>query len=72
MPDVVAHGTTGLLAPMDDAGAVADHAVALLQDRERAAAMGRAGRARVVATYSADRLVADIEALYTRLLDDRR
>ncbi len=72
VPDVVAHGVSGLLAPMDDAAAIADHAVALLRDRARGAAMGRAGQARVVATYSADRLVADIEALYTQLLERRR
>jgi glycosyltransferase involved in cell wall biosynthesis len=72
VPDVVAHDVSGLLAPMDDAAAVADHTLTLLRDRERAAAMGREGRARVVATYSADRLVADIEALYMQLLDRRR
>jgi glycosyltransferase involved in cell wall biosynthesis len=72
VPDVVAHDVSGLLAPMDDAAAVADHTVALLRDRERAAAMGRAGRTRVVATYSADRLVDDIETLYTQLLGRRR
>jgi glycosyltransferase involved in cell wall biosynthesis len=68
VPDVVAHGISGLLAPMDDAAAVADHTVALLRDRARAAAMGSEGRGRVVATYSADRLVADIERLYCVLL----
>jgi glycosyltransferase involved in cell wall biosynthesis len=71
VPDVVADGTSGLLAPIDDAPTVADHTIALLRDRPRAAAMGRAGRARVVATYSADRLVADIESLYTELLARR-
>jgi glycosyltransferase involved in cell wall biosynthesis len=69
VPDVVAHGTSGLLAPMDDAAAVAEHTVTLLRDRARALAMGGAGRSRVVATYSADRLVADIERLYDALLE---
>jgi glycosyltransferase involved in cell wall biosynthesis len=70
VPDVVAHGVSGLLAPMDDAAVVADHTVTLLRDRDRSAAMGRAGRDRIVATYSADRLVGDIEALYTALLSE--
>ena len=69
--DVVADGTSGLLAAMDDDEAVARHVLTLLDDRDRAAAMGRNGRARVVATYSADRLVADIEALYDRLLREK-
>ena len=72
VPDVVADGTSGLLAPMDDAAAVADHTVALLRDRVRAASMGSEGRGRVVATYSADRLVADIESLYTALVERHR
>jgi glycosyltransferase involved in cell wall biosynthesis len=69
VPDVVAHGTSGLLAPVDDAAAVAEHTVTLLRDRARALTMGGAGRSRVVATYSADRLVADIERLYDALLE---
>ncbi len=69
--DVVADGTSGLLAAMDDDEAVARHVLTLLGDPDRAAAMGRHGRARVVATYSADRLVADIEALYSDLLARR-
>ena len=72
VPDVVAHGTSGLLAPLDDAATLAEHTVTLLRDRARALAMGSEGRSRVVATYSADRLVADIEDLYTRLLEGRR
>ena len=68
VPDVVTHDLTGLLAPLDDAAMVADHVLALLEDPGRAAVMGRAGSERVVATYGADRLVADIEALYERLM----
>jgi glycosyltransferase involved in cell wall biosynthesis len=69
--DVVAHDTTGLLAPMDDAARLADHVVALLSDPAAARAMGQRGRARVRDTYGADRLVRDIETLYTDLLRAR-
>lgn len=66
--DVVEHGRTGWLAPMDDDAGIAGHVLTVLGDREKAKAMGQAGRAAVVATYSADRLVADVEALYEALL----
>ncbi len=68
VPDVVEDGASGILAAMDDDAALAAGVLAVLADRDRAAAMGRHGRARVVATYSAERLVADIEALYTTLV----
>ena len=67
--DVVEDGTSGILAAMDDDAAVAAGVVALLADRDRAAAMGRRGRTRVRAVYSAERLVADIERLYTTLVE---
>jgi glycosyltransferase involved in cell wall biosynthesis len=66
--DVVEDGTSGILAAMDDDAGIAAGVLAVLADRDRAKDMGRHGRARVAATYSADRLVADIERLYTTLL----
>ena len=68
MADVVEDGASGILVAMDDDAALAAGVLAVLADRDRAAAMGRHGRGRVVATYSAARLVADIEALYTTLV----
>jgi len=70
--DVVEHGVTGLLAAMDDDAALAGHVAKLLGDRESGRRMGQAGRTRVAATYGAGRLVADIEALYEELLNERR
>ena len=69
--DVVEDGTSGLLAPMDDAARVADGVVTLLRDRALAARMGAAGRVRVATAYDAGRLVTDVETLYTRLLDEK-
>ncbi|MEP7118783.1 MAG: glycosyltransferase family 4 protein [Acidobacteriota bacterium] len=66
--DVVEHGVTGLLAPMDDDAALAAHVVTLLGDRELGRQLGQRGRVRVAATYGADRLVADITGLYDELL----
>ncbi len=70
--DVVEHGVSGLLAPMDDATGVADHILTLLADPGRRHAMGQHGRAKVAATYGARRLVADIETLYEDLVGEKR
>ncbi len=69
--DVVRHGDTGWLAPMDDDAAIAAHVVTVLGDRAAARAMGQRGRAAVAATYDAGRLVRDIETLYGDLLRAR-
>ena len=70
--DVVQHGVTGLLAPMDDDVALARHVVTLLGDRALGRRMGQQGRAIVASTYGSDRLVADIEGLYEELLAEKR
>lgn len=46
IPEIVADGETGLLAPVDDADAFADRLLQLLTDPERARRMGEAGRRR--------------------------
>lgn len=66
--DVLDHGRLGLLAPFGDAGALADHVVTLLGDRDRRRRIGDAGRESIVARYGLGRLVDDIDALYRELL----
>lgn len=70
--DVVEHGVSGLLAPMDDAAGVADHILTLLADAGMRHAMGQQGRAKVAVTYDARRLVSDIETLYDDLIREKR
>lgn len=70
--DVVEHGVSGLLAPMDDAPAVARHILTLLANPDMRRTMGQHGRAKVAATYDAGRLVTDIETLYEDLLREKR
>lgn len=65
--EAVADGVTGLLVPPRDPVALGQALAALLADRDRARAMGAAGRARVD-EFSVHRMVDDIEALYARLL----
>lgn len=69
--DVVDHDRTGLLVDQADEAGMADAILALLADPDRAARLGEAGRARVIDTYGADRLVRDIDRLYRRLLTER-
>lgn len=64
VPDVVAHGATGVLVASRDIEAFSAALVELARDRSRRASMGSAGRARARARYSHRRLVDDIEALY--------
>jgi glycosyltransferase involved in cell wall biosynthesis len=62
LPEIVVHGTTGLLVPPDDSAALAAALTSLLHDPGRAATLGRQGRARVVERFdrrqTLDRLVA--------------
>lgn len=64
--EVVADGETGWVVPRD-AAAVAHAVRRLLADPARAAAMGAAAADRARRLYSAERLVADLSALYEAL-----
>lgn len=65
--EVIAHERTGLLTPYGDVAALADAIVRLLRDRELGRTLAAAGRAEVRERYGADRLAAELEALYARL-----
>lgn len=68
---VVHDGVTGYLTPAGDAGALADRVAALAADPVAGSEMGARGRRRVLARFSLDRLVDDIDGLYRRLLSSR-
>lgn len=70
VPDIVADGESGLLAPSGDADGLARAVAALLRDPARRQAMGQAGRESVRQRFSAARLVGDMERLYLSLLVD--
>lgn len=67
-PELVQHGVTGLLVPARDVSALADAVLQLVSAPDRARAMGRAGRALVIAQFSTRVKVERTEALYRRLL----
>ena len=70
VPDVVTDGETGRLVPQDDPEAMAAAVSTLLAAPGERARLGVAARQSVIARYSADRLVSDIDALYTTVLKD--
>ncbi len=73
IPEIVVDGETGLLVPPDDPAGMADAVNVLLDDPPRAAAMGRAGRARALAEFSVARMAERTAAAYEESLSsDRR
>ena len=68
IPDVVRDGVDGFLVDSDEPDALAERLAELAADPLRRAAMGEAGRARVLERYAVDRLVDDVDALYRQLL----
>ena len=64
IPELVADTVTGYLVPPGDSDALAAALLNLLDDPQRAAAFGKAGRACIEQRYSFDRMVTQFETLY--------
>jgi glycosyltransferase involved in cell wall biosynthesis len=62
--EIVEDGVTGLVVPPEDAPALAKAVIALLEDRQRAAALGQAGRKRVEAGFTLEQMLDRMEAIY--------
>ena len=71
LPDLIDDNQTGYLVPRGDALALAAAVQRLIRDRDLARSIGDAARARVAERFTAERLVADIEHLYTELLTQK-
>jgi glycosyltransferase involved in cell wall biosynthesis len=67
LPETIVHGQTGLLVDEDRPEAVAAALAAILGDRDRARAMGRAGRERAATEFGPERSVAVVERVYRDL-----
>ena len=72
LPEVVAQGETGLLAPPGDAESLAAAVVSLLEDKVRCEQMGRSGKARAQERFSLDASVRHMEQLYGEVLEARK
>jgi N-acetyl-alpha-D-glucosaminyl L-malate synthase BshA len=70
--EVVEHGVSGLLSPVDDMQAFAAHLARLLGDREAARRMGAAAREQAVSRFRREKVVVLYEELYRRVLSGGR
>jgi glycosyltransferase involved in cell wall biosynthesis len=68
IPDLVHPGATGLLVEPGDIDAMAASLIWMLEHPGEATAMGRAGQARVLGHFTPERMCADLDALYSRML----
>ena len=69
--ELVVAGTTGDIVPAGDVEALAAGLIRMAVEPERAAAMGRAGRARVEESFSLPAMVGAYQDLYDRMLAER-
>lgn len=63
-PDLIRDGVDGRLVPRGDRTALAEALIALLSDPEKAAAMGRSGRARVESSFRLEDTIATYASMY--------
>lgn len=68
VPEIVEDGVTGRLVPRGDAATLTRATRDILDAPDAGRGMGRAGRQRVVERFTAQRMVAETQALYLRLL----
>jgi glycosyltransferase involved in cell wall biosynthesis len=68
LPEIVLDQITGILVPPGDLDALVSAVLALLSSPEKAAQMGKAGRARVEAHFTARKMTDAIDALLSDLL----
>jgi glycosyltransferase involved in cell wall biosynthesis len=71
VPEIVDHGTTGLLVPPGDPGALARATADLLSTPQRAGQMGERARRRARSRFSLDRQAEDTLALWDHALQRR-
>lgn len=65
----VADGETGLLVPVKQASKVREAICTLLDDRQLAQSLGKAGRERAQDVFGWERFIATLEGVYDRVLD---
>jgi glycosyltransferase involved in cell wall biosynthesis len=70
--DVINDGVDGALVAPGDVGGLARRIIELLDDPQRAAAMGRSGHEKAVRRYSWPRVVDDLETIYAAALGRAR
>ena len=69
IPDIIAAGVNGLVVPSGDSNSLAAAVIALIADPAKRLSMGFAGRQMVMERYSSNRMVSELKAVYSRLLE---
>jgi glycosyltransferase involved in cell wall biosynthesis len=72
VPEIVTDGETGLLVKPDDEAALAEAILALADDRDRCAALGRAGRERFLSHFTAERMARETAEFYEAMMSQPR
>ncbi|MBI3603185.1 MAG: glycosyltransferase [Nitrospirae bacterium] len=72
IPEIVVHGTTGLLVPPGDPSALAAAIQELFEHPDRAASFGLQGRRRAEEEFAISRMVEKHQTLYEALVAQRR
>jgi starch synthase len=67
VPEVIQDGVTGRIVPPGDPWALAEGALGLLSDPDRAEVMGRRGRELVVSRFTTDSMVNGLTRVYAEL-----
>ena len=71
-PSIIDHGINGLLVEPKEIKNIADAIVSLLRDSSRREQFGQRAMAKVRANYSLEKMIADYEEIYFRLLRKKR
>ncbi|HTN43416.1 MAG TPA: glycosyltransferase [Nitrospiria bacterium] len=71
IPEMVEDGLNGRLVPPRDPAALAEALIMLINRPEERKRLGRAGRTRMLQTFSAEAMVAATEAVYRKVLDSK-
>lgn len=70
--ELVQDGVTGMLVPSEDSAALSAALLKLLSEPALATRLAQAGHEFTVRNFSFERLVQDVDALYTELLSEKR
>lgn len=71
LPEIVEHGTSGLIVPPKRPRDLADAVIELARDQKRRQAMGEAGREFVLHQFDPQRLSQEVEAVYAHVVGCR-
>ena len=68
LPEVVAHGMSGYLAPVGDVDKMAEYALKILSDCDLCASFSSAARARAIQKFDYHNIIPQYEAVYESTL----